>query len=233
MAMSLPSTGASPLSPLGVSATRSDLVVEALREAILSGQLKPNEVLVERRIAEQLGISKTPVREAFIVLTRSGLLAATPKPGVCVRSLSIRDVRHIYEERVLLEPWAIENTPSSHLDMSAAGRALEEIRKYASNGDVAAHALANRKFHRAMYSMCENKFIVEALDGLQDLTALAAAGVLWKTWNTWQDEFAEHEAIHAAAGRGDMLLAAQLMSRHIGASIARLSAEEVAARQLA
>lgn len=226
MTISLPSQGASPLPPLGFSATRSDLVVESLKEAILSGQLKPNEVLVERRIAEQLGISKTPVREAFIVLMRSGLLAATTRPGVRVRSLSMRDVRHIYEERLLLEPWAIEDTPRSRLDVSAAGQALENIRTYASTGDVAAHALANRKFHRAMYSMCENKFIVETLDSLQDLTALAAAGVLWKEWNTSGNEFTEHEEIYAAADSGNMQLAAQLMTRHISASVERLTARE-------
>lgn len=214
------------LAPLGNSTSRSDLVVASIKAAILSGGLKPNEVLVERRIAEQLGTSKTPVREALIVLLRSGLLSAAPKPGLCVRSLSIREVRHIYEERILLEPWAIENAQASGGDFSAAGHALEDIRKYAEDGDIAARALANRRFHRGMYQLCENKFIVEALDGLQDLTALAAAGFLWDKWPTWKDEFAEHEAIYRAACSGETARAAELMNRHIGASIKRLTDQE-------
>jgi DNA-binding GntR family transcriptional regulator len=216
----------SQLAPLGIATSRSDLVVESIKAAILTGELKPNELLVERRIAEQLGISKTPVREALIVLMRSGLLAPAQKPGVCVRSLSIRDVRHIYEERVLLEPWAIENARGSERDFSDAREALEDIRRHARNGDVAARALANRRFHRGMYAACENRFIVEALDGLQDLTALAAAGVLWEKWHTWNEEFAEHEAIYLAASAGEMAQAAELMRRHIGASIERLAAQE-------
>jgi hypothetical protein len=87
------------LPPLGRSTTRSDLVAASIKSAILSGRLRPDEVLVEPRIAEQLGVSKTPVREALISLTSSGLLTPTRNRGVAVRRLRPEDVQQIYEMR--------------------------------------------------------------------------------------------------------------------------------------
>ena len=222
------SAPANQLPPLGLSTNRSDLVVESIKTAILSGQLAPEEVLVERRIADQLGISKTPVREALIVLMRSGLVTVAPRRGVCVRRLSIREVRHIYEERVLLEPWAIAHARGPHPDFSSAAQALDDVERHRVNGDTAASALANRRFHRAMYAQCDNGFIVESLDRLQDLTALAAASVLWEKWPTSDKEFSEHRAIHDAAHAGHLDKAADLMRSHIQASISRLLDEEAA-----
>jgi len=205
------------------------MIVESLKGAIFSGRLKPGEVLVERKIAEQLGVSKTPVREALIVLQRSGLVAVGQR-SIAVRSLSFTDIRHVYEERVLLEPWAIVDAARVDPDFAAARRALDEARRHAAAGDNAARALANRRFHRGMYASSENTFIVKALDSLQDLTALAVVGVLWEHWPRWEAEGAEHEAIFEAAHGGDPERAAELMRRHITASIDRAAESERAGR---
>lgn len=215
----------SPLPALGPAPTRSGLIVESLKSAIFSGQLRPGETLVERRIAEQLGVSKTPVREALIVLERSGLVA-TFNRRIEVRQLSFTDVRHIYEQRVLLEPWAIEDAARIDPGFAAARQALDDAKQHAMDGDTAAQALANRRFHRAMYSSCENDFVVKALDSLQDLTALAVVGVLWERWPRGDAEAAEHEAIYEAAHQGDAKAAAAMMRDHITASIDLVSRHE-------
>lgn len=212
----------SPLPPLSVAPTRSDMIVESLKTAIFSGRLRPGEILVERKIAEQLGVSKTPVREALIVLERSGLVAVKNR-SIAVRSLSFTDIRHVYEERVLLEPWAILDAARFDKAFVSAGQALDEARRYAIAGDNAARALANRRFHRGMYANSENNFVVNALDSLQDLTALAVVGVLWERWPRWDVEAAEHEAIYRAASSGDTQGAAKLMEEHISASIERVT----------
>lgn len=219
----------SPLPPVDAAPTRTEMIVESLKGAIFSGRLKPGEVLVERKIAEQLGVSKTPVREALIVLQRSGLVAVGQR-SIAVRSLSFTDIRHVYEERVLLEPWAIVDAARVDPDFAAARRALDEARRHAAAGDNAARALANRRFHRGMYASSENTFIVKALDSLQDLTALAVVGVLWEHWPRWEAEGAEHEAIFEAAHGGDPERAAELMRRHITASIDRAAESERAGR---
>jgi len=214
---------------MGAVTTRSNLVIESIKSAILSGQLKPDQVLVERRIAERLGVSKTPVREALIALARSGLLTTSPNQGISVRRLSLADIRHVYEERVLLEPWALAQViGSGERDFATAADALDDARSHAASGDVAARALANRRFHRGMYSLCENDFVVRSLDGLQDLTALASASVLWEKWPTWDVESIEHRAIFDAACRGEADAAQELMHTHIETSIARVRAQDPA-----
>ena len=210
----------SPLPPLDVAPTRTEMIVESLKNAIFSGRLKPGEVLVERKIAEQLGVSKTPVREALIVLQRSGL-AAVGQRSIAVRRLSFMDIRHVYEERVLLEPWAIIDAARMDPEFAEARQALDEARGHAAAGNNAASALANRRFHRGMYAKSENTFIVNALDSLQDLTALAVVDVLWEYWPRWEAEGLEHEAIYEAARGGEPERAAELMKRHITASIDR------------
>ena len=100
----LPSLGLSPLSPVS---SRADLVAESIRSAILAGRIRPGDTLVERRLAAELGVSKTPVREALIMLAAGGLVVLTPTRGTSVRVLDADDLRKIQEVRLLLEPWAV------------------------------------------------------------------------------------------------------------------------------
>ena len=209
----------------GVTTSRSDLVAEAIRNAILSGDLKPDELLVERQLAQLLGVSKTPVREALILLASTGLVTTSRNRGVTVRRLtSVDEVRHIYEERVLLEPWALGSAirRGQPLDFAEAAQLVAEAQSLANKGESAVLAMTNRRFHRVMYSKCENPLIVRALDNLQDLTALAIMSVLWEQWPTWRKEADEHDEILKAAAAGGADEAERLMRSHIERSIARL-----------
>ncbi|PSK89615.1 GntR family transcriptional regulator [Murinocardiopsis flavida] len=210
--------------PLGTTTSRSDLVAEAIRDAIFSGRLDPDEVLVERRLAEMLGVSKTPVREALIMLSSTGLLTMTRNRGVAVRRLTLTEVRHVYEERALLEPWALASAIRAKGALDVAGHlpTMDEADAFTADDDATALATANRSFHRGLYSQCENPFVVKALDDLQDLTALATVGVLWENWPTWRAEAAEHHEIQQAAAAGEADRAEDLMRTHIERSIARL-----------
>lgn len=219
------SVSSSAFLPLGEAQSRSDLVVESIRSAVLSGRLRPGEMLVERRLAEELGVSKTPVREALIVLAREGLLDMSRNRGTSVRQLSFEEVRYIYEERALLEPWAVAaaiNAPRSRFDQAAA--ALQEAEDFARQGLLGDQAMANRRFHQAMYQACENTFVTRSLDALQDLTALATSSVLWEKWPKWEEDSHEHWAIYRAAEQGDREQATALMRKHIEKPIALLRA---------
>ncbi|WP_405147107.1 GntR family transcriptional regulator [Sphaerisporangium sp. NBC_01403] len=213
------------LRPVARSTTRTDLVADSIRTAILSGRIKPGETLVERRLAEQLGVSKTPVREALIGLAATGLVAISPNRGVSVRVLGAADLRKAQELRLLLEPWAVARStrPSRPATVRDAREALEEARELLSGDDPTSLSLANRRFHRALYSGCGNELVTAQLDNLQDLTAVGTVTVLWRHWPTWREEFAEHENILAAVTSGDALLAERLTRAHIERSVAHLS----------
>ncbi|MEU6411391.1 GntR family transcriptional regulator [Microbispora sp. NPDC046933] len=211
------------LSPVTKSTTRTDLVADAIRTAILSGRLAQGETLVERRLAERLGVSKTPVREALIGLAATGLVVIGPNRGVTVRVVGRADLRKAYEVRLLLEPWAIGRTAVSGHATDGARAALAEARALLAGADTAALSLANRRFHHELYARCGNELVVAQLDTLQDLAALGSVTVLWRDRPTWPDEHGEHEAILAAVEAGDAALAERLTRRHIERSVARLT----------
>jgi DNA-binding GntR family transcriptional regulator len=213
------------LPPLPRSTTTSDLVVDSIREAILSGRLAPGETLVERRLAELLGVSKTPVREALITLAASGLVTVTPNRGAVVRAVSTDDVYKAYEVRLLLEPWAVARTVREGGVTSAtvaARAALEDARRHLPDEDHVQLSLANRRFHRALYVECGNEIVVRQLDSLQEMAALGAVALLWERWRTWRAEYDEHAEILKAVEDGEAETAERLLRKHIRQSVKRL-----------
>ncbi|MQA98400.1 MAG: FCD domain-containing protein [Streptosporangiales bacterium] len=204
--------------------SRSDLVAEAIRTAILGGQLKPGATLVERRLAAQLGVSKTPVREALIRLARSGLVSMNPNRGVTVRDIDVQELRAVYEVRLQLEPWSVARATEqlTTADIQDAKALLREARREMRRKDYGALTLVNRRFHRALYARCGNHLVVSILDDLQDQLALGIVSVLWHKSPTWAEETEEHEAIFQAAARRDGIEAADLMRTHIDRSLHRM-----------
>ena len=91
----------------GALPSRTVAVLEAIKHAILTGELKPGHALVETDLAEILGVSKTPVREALKTLAGAGLVTMNPYKGAVVRVVDNEQARHVYDARLLLEPEAL------------------------------------------------------------------------------------------------------------------------------
>jgi DNA-binding GntR family transcriptional regulator len=88
--------------------TLREQVAEQIRTAIIEGQLRPNDHIVETVLTEQLGVSRTPVREALILLEREALVVTHPNRGCYVRAFNVEDVQAIFSMRVVLENFAAE-----------------------------------------------------------------------------------------------------------------------------
>lgn len=205
--------------------SRASLVADAIRDAILEGVFKPGAELIERNLAELFGISKTPVREALISLARSGLITMSPNRGSTVRVLDEAAVRSIYEMRLLLEPHAVGRAVDAFPApaLKQARRALEEAHEAIGRGEYGELSLANRRFHRLLYSACGNPLVIVALDDLQDQLALFAVSMLWRDESpSWQEEYAEHVELCGAAGAGNADRAKALMTAHIEASLKKI-----------
>ncbi|NUR57576.1 MAG: GntR family transcriptional regulator [Catenulispora sp.] len=197
--------------------SRTEAVLEAIKHAILTGELKAGQALVETELAEWHGVSKTPVREALKTLAGSGLVVMSPYKGAVVRQMDRAHARCIYDMRLLLEPAAAGRTATSRGDWAAARRALEAADQAV---DAAERSLANRAFHRELYLGCGNPLLVRTLDDLRDQTALVSAAA-WVRRPSWEREAAEHQAILAAAERGDDDEVRGLMRGHISSFVAR------------
>lgn len=195
------------------------VVLDAIKHAILTGELRPGQGLVEADLAGLLGVSKTPVREALKTLAGAGLVTMSPYKGATVRTVDDDLVRSVYDMRLLLEPEAVRRSVvrGSGSDWDDARRAL------ARSGDAtdrAERSLANRDFHRAMYLGCGNAMLIRVLDDLRDQTALVSAAA-WQRTPTWEEEAAEHAAILAAAVAGDAGAASSLLRAHIESFLSR------------
>ncbi|MFJ5989010.1 GntR family transcriptional regulator [Lentzea sp. NPDC092896] len=189
-------------------ASRTDFVLESIKEAILYGKLKPGQALVETDLAATLNVSKTPVREALKTLAGSGLVVMSPYKGATVRTVDAEMASSVYDVRMLMEPEALRRSVLAGADFAEARSALDDT------SDLARRSLANRRFHRALYAGCGNPLMVEILDGLRDQAALiTVAG--WGISPTWDAEDAEHRAILVAAEEGFGDAAADLLRRHI------------------
>jgi len=189
-------------------ASRTDFVLESIKEAILYGKLKPGQALVETDLAASLNVSKTPVREALKTLAGSGLVVMSPYKGASVRVVDAEMAASVYDVRMLLEPEALRRSVALGADFAEARSALDDT------SDLARRSLANRRFHRALYAGCGNPLMVEILDGLRDQAALiTVAG--WGISPTWEAEDAEHRAILVAAEEGHGDVAADLLRRHV------------------
>jgi DNA-binding GntR family transcriptional regulator len=228
----------------GAAPSRTEAVLDAIKHAILAGELRPGQGLVETELAQMLGVSKTPVREALKTLAGAGLVTMSPYRGATVRAIDPASAAAIYDLRLLLEPEAVRRAvQASAVQASAvqadgvqagAGRpdegtwtaAQAALAASDAAADQAQRSLANREFHRTLYLACGNSLLVKVLDDLRDQTALVSV-LSWEQGASWQQEAAEHRAILAAARSGAADEAAALLHAHIAGFAGRHFPEPV------
>ena len=210
----------------GALPSRTVAVLEAIKHAILTGELRPGQPLVETDLAEVLGVSKTPVREALKTLAGAGLVTMNPYKGAAVRVVDDELARHVYDARLLLEPEALARAVTRGHDWRPAHAALTRADHAL---DQAERSLANRDFHRELYAGCGNPLLIKMLDDLRDQTALVSVAA-WRhepdwlldgTSPSWEHEAAEHRTVLRAAEDGDAERAAALLRGHITSFVAR------------
>ncbi len=140
-------------------------VFHKIRDDILNGKYKQGEELREATIGEELGVSRTPVREAFRQLELEGLLKMIPNKGTYVTGITQKDVRDIYMIRSLLEGlcarWATENITPGQMRELEENVDLSEFHEYKGRYDQMAQ-LDNR-FHEILYESCDSKMLEHLL----------------------------------------------------------------------
>lgn len=205
------------LEPLSPDEPLTDSVYRSLRKAIASGTLGPNTKLAQIPIATQLGISRTPVRDALQRLAQEGLVRAVSYRGFTVNEFSMREVLDVYAVRLALEPLAVESAVAHHTRMTIAQmldicEATETIRI----DDIPRLYELNRDFHTVLVSPCENALFVRLLDQLWQMPtsarvfhAQAAYGSALKA------SAAEHRAIVEPIREKDVETAVSCVREHI------------------
>ncbi len=195
------------------------MVVERLRADILSGELGPGVHLRQNEVASTYGVSSTPVREAFAVLERDGLVIVQPHRGVTIVEPTIDDIQELYEMRTRLECLAIElachNLDADLGPSREAMLALEAM----DTGDPAGVEL-NRIFHQELYALANRPRLARTIADLRDASRIYMTLLfhLVSTADATGHADEEHRLIFDALERRDAAAASDAMALHLGST---------------
>lgn len=148
--------------------TMKDRVVDLIRQAIFSGKLSAGERIVELRLAKQLGLGTTSVREALYELERHGFVTRIANKGVYVTQLSEEDTRQIYRVRTELEGLAVELL-KEHIkaaDIQALQKLINEMKAAAREGNLTRFYENDLEFHRSLWLLSLNQYVIRFLESM-------------------------------------------------------------------
>ena len=198
--------------------TRTGRVQDELREAILAGRLEPGTRLRAEALAERLESSRTPVREALLLLAREGLVEIEPRRGATVRSFDAADVADLYEVRALIEPHAAAlaaaRIGADRLAELAACHDRSLARDAGDEGSVAEQLALNERFHGLILAGAGSPRLTAAMD------AVAGIPRIFRAW-FWRDAAQRaqslfcHAELVSAIGAGRCELARTTMLMHV------------------
>ena len=193
-----------------------DVVFNTLRQAILRGELKPGERLMEIALAEKLGVSRTPIREAMRKLELEGLVVMIPRRGAQVANITEKDLNDVLEVRIALENVAIEKacTRMSEEDMGRLWLAAKEFERTMAEGNLVRLAEADVEFHEIIYRASDNKRLNQVLNNLREQIYRYRVEYL-KEEETRNVLVKEHEELTKAIRERDVKKAQEISFRHI------------------
>jgi DNA-binding GntR family transcriptional regulator len=210
------------------------IVAQKLREAIMSGTLKPGQRLVERELCEMMGVSRPSIREALRHLEADGLVNTVPHRGPVVSTISLEEARQLYDARAVLEGFAgrecarLRDPDVVH----RIGDALTRLKAAAAKQDLVGCLEAKTDFYGALIGGCRNSFVQRMLKPLHDRITLLRITSMSQPKRI-NKSLREVTAIWRAIQSGDEELAERCCVDHVKAAavaaldmIARTSAKE-------
>jgi len=195
------------------------MALQAIRDSILDGHLIPGEIYNETTLAKELGISRTPVREALLELSAQGLVTYLPRKGVMVNHFGGHDVEEIFELRKAIELATVEKVArnSGTYDLLAVEKALDNQKKAYKKKDPKTYLHFDRMFHVTLSKLTNNHRFVDIIENIRDLFQLIASQALTNE-NRWQEVIKEHEKILDAIKQGNVDQSRKAMNYHLDRS---------------
>lgn len=190
-----------------------DQAYDEIRRRIVDNEYPPSHQVLEHELAEELGMSRTPVREALIRLENERFVQIVPRHGMRVVPLSLNDLREVYEVLTALELTAIERLARSAPDggsLAALERALDEMDAALKKGDVDSWVKADERFHRTVLDRCGNARLASMAFMLWDQGHRARLTTV-RLRPALEVSNREHRAVFDAIRRGD---SRQAVARH-------------------
>jgi len=193
-----------------------EVVYDSLKKSILHGKLKAKQRLIEETLANQIGISRTPVREAFHKLERDDLVSRLPKGGFAVREFTNEDVEEIFGIRIALESYAaylaaIHMTPDK---ITALEEKADESEKALKKGGDERAVQLYTEFHDLLYKSCKSKKLIEMINGYRDYFYRYRSALL-HTPDGFKTSITDHRQMIEAMKKNNPRLVESLVRTHL------------------
>jgi DNA-binding GntR family transcriptional regulator len=212
----VPETAEHELLPDGRSA--AERAYEYVKSRLLDGRFPGGTLLSENDIATRLGVSRTPVRQAFVQLEAEELLELYPKRGALVVPISASEADDVLEARMLIEQHAIQRVDPHAGLLGELRDAIAEQETTLDGGGAKEFGFADRRFHVAIVEAAGNAILTRQYEQLRDRHQRIAATAVASDPARLPRFIAEHREIVAALERGDSDAAAELMGAHLQAA---------------
>lgn len=209
--------------PSGLTALQNEplrkRVLDALREAILSGELKPGQALVETELASDLGVSRAPLREALQQLSAEGLVEAVPYRGAAVRMLHRKDIEELYSLRIALETFAVRRIiEANHPEASQRLHSIFDAMLAAAEAqDITMVSKIDRQFHDALIEFSDHTLLQSMWNAVNMRVRQVMALRNRRNSDIRQIAF-NHLPIIEAIDKRDLVVATQLLEKHIASA---------------
>ncbi|MBN0973367.1 GntR family transcriptional regulator [Gordonia hongkongensis] len=205
--------------------TKNDYAYAELQRRILTGVLPAGAVIPQAKLAAEIGVSTTPLREAIRRLSAEGMVELEAHRDARVTPVSANEARHLYQVRENLDPLAaaLAARTRTAADIAAISNAFDRLSPIASASDVDA-LVRHREFHRTVYRASGNPVLIDILERLWDKADRYRVIGLSHRGDSPDDRSrvtAEHRAIMEAVADGDAERADAVMREHIGNSLGR------------
>jgi DNA-binding GntR family transcriptional regulator len=205
------------VSPTSKQPPAADRVYHHVKEGVLARHYEGGTLLTEGELAEAVGVSRTPVREALLKLEVEGLIKLYPKKGALVIAVSAQEIADVMETRHLVEEFAVrKSVPASVPLLERLEAHLDEQRSHAGSGDLAAVSAADRAFHAEIVRNAGNEILSKLYDRLRDRQLRMGVAVLEAHPDRIATNITEHSELLAAIRSGDTEAAADMVHRHLG-----------------
>ncbi|MET9695383.1 GntR family transcriptional regulator [Streptomyces sp. NPDC006529] len=208
----MPSASSATLAP-----TAAERVYQHVKNGVLDRRYEGGTLLTEGELADAVGVSRTPVREALLRLETEGLITLYPKKGALVLAVSAQEIADVVETRLLVEEFTVRRAvPAAPALLARLADLIDEQRRHAADGDLSALIAADRCFHAEIVRSAGNRILSRLYDQLRDRQLRMGARLLHAHPERIEKTLAEHTEILDALRAGDADGAAAAVRGHVG-----------------
>jgi DNA-binding GntR family transcriptional regulator len=193
------------------------------KERILDGRFAGGELISEGDVARPTGLSRTPVREAFLQLESEGFLKLYPKRGALVVPVSAAEVESVMETRLLVERFALDRTIERKAEIAGdLERSLATQATILADGDPHRFVEVDREFHRIFMVAAGNPILLDLLDSLRDRQSRMGVVAITREPDRMETILSEHHRLAEAVIEGEAAAAGGLLAEHLAGTLRAL-----------